>query len=745
MLYEYNNLLMDARYTYQHALFDWNCPNIILNLNWKHSTGLEFMFNGMSGLTNLNINVQSGFPKNTSLSRAFYYCYQLDNIEFQDWDMKNVTNLDYMFANCYMVNNINLCNWNLQNIHNLNGIFYGCNNFRNVDISNWNVSKIKNWDNVFMYCYNITDLNISNWNLQSTQMFNSVFHSCSNLTNLDVSNWNISNIKYMNNTFLWCWVLADLDVSNWDTSNLKSINRTFEGCQSFTNLNVSNWNISNCKVLYNTFASCSGLTNLDVSNWNTCNLRLIDGTFYYCNNLTTLNVSNWQTNNLIDLNYAFYYCENLRDLDVSNWNTSKLQSAVDTFLSCYNLSTLDVSNWNTSRLNNIAYMFYWCNNLSNLDVSNWNTCNLTNLSWTFAGCNHLTELNVSNWQTNNLIDLYGAFRYCDNLTELNLSNWNVQNVADLWYAFSFCNNLQNLYLNNCQFDTIYSTNWLKCKYAFEGLMNNCNIYVSNVLTKKMFLNSRNDLTNIRVCQNLTWEIINNYTIMNTRTKTLNILYGGFEVDDHPNNFSISVSPEETSIYTVNSTLDKTNACISIEFSGIGEGNEVINITLEDDEQNTVSQNVEITSVPYIDGEYVVEPIDKTGLYYAPYDFTLNSNTGYYTSGNTGKSYSYALCKVKFKTNTGKLVVSCINQTTSSTNNFGILSNVDKTLVRNYYSSEQSTNVKKSFSGTASSTAVQKVVYTDLDDEEHFIEIKYRIYNNSTSTTNKFQFKISFTE
>lgn len=120
-----------------------------------------------------------------------------------------------------------------------------------------------------------------------------------------------------------------------------------------------------------------------------------------------------------------------------------------------------------------------------------------------------------------------------------------------------------------------------------------------------------------------------------------------------------------------------------------------------------------------------------------YTFVLNGNN-YYESNNKGVANSYALCKVSFiVTQPSTVTFSCINYAESNYD-FGILSTLDNTLSSN--NNVDSTNVKKSFKGSSSSS-IQKVTYDNVGIGEHFIYVKYRKDNSINSNNDSLQFKV----
>lgn len=122
---------------------------------------------------------------------------------------------------------------------------------------------------------------------------------------------------------------------------------------------------------------------------------------------------------------------------------------------------------------------------------------------------------------------------------------------------------------------------------------------------------------------------------------------------------------------------------------------------------------------------------------ATYGFELNSE-GYYVSKNYHIRNSAALCKVVFNVPYETQVrLDCINSGESGYD-YGIISQIDKTLITNN-GIDDSTKVLKRFD--ISSTNVQTVTFT-VPSGEHFIYIKYRKDSSADNGNDTLQFKVN---
>lgn len=124
---------------------------------------------------------------------------------------------------------------------------------------------------------------------------------------------------------------------------------------------------------------------------------------------------------------------------------------------------------------------------------------------------------------------------------------------------------------------------------------------------------------------------------------------------------------------------------------------------------------------------------------ASYGFALNAN-GFYESTNSGVSNSASVAQVDFYTDgTKKMLVECINYAESNYD-FGILSNIGTSLTLT--STEDTTNVKKSFKGSQSAS-IQTVDYGTVAAGNRSFYIKYRKDSSANHNNDSLQFRIVF--
>ena len=263
------------------------------------------------------------------------------NTEYIILNIRNAAN--YAPYDCYrffynykVLSNCALQNFNTKNVTNLEQMFGNCNSLTSLDVSKFNTDKVTNMYYMFGRCNSLTSLDVSNFNTQNVTRMDQMFQGLKLLTSLDVSNFNTQNVTRMGYMFDGCSSLRSLDVSNFNTNLVSFISGMFEGCSSLRSLDVSNFNTQNVTGMRTLFRNCNSLTSLDISNFNTQNVTNMSGLFWGCSSLKSLDISNFNIMKLKDVTYMFEDCSELQTI-ISNTFTSAFSYSNDMFLNDLNL------------------------------------------------------------------------------------------------------------------------------------------------------------------------------------------------------------------------------------------------------------------------------------------------------------------------------------------------------------------------------------------------------------------------
>ena len=196
------------------------------------------------------------------MSYMFHNCYNLMNLNFPSFDMRNVINMDSMFLNCNNLINIYL-KFNSNIVKNMNRLFCNCNNLLNIDLSLCNTENVTNMSGLFFNCNKITKLNLLNFNTKNVINMNFMFSNCCNLVELNFSSlFNTKNVKDMRYMFAYCNKLKKLNLSSFQALNGCDASYMFLRCTNLTYINLFNFDLKNV-INNNMFFGCNKLINFD--------------------------------------------------------------------------------------------------------------------------------------------------------------------------------------------------------------------------------------------------------------------------------------------------------------------------------------------------------------------------------------------------------------------------------------------------------------------------------------------------
>lgn len=120
-------------------------------------------------------------------------------------------------------------------------MFYGCSELQNIDLSNWNSSGVQWTRNVFADCTNLKFIDLSSWNTDQVMFADEMFRGCTNLKTVDLRNWFTKGIADVEYLFDDCTHLSNIIVKK-DTDWSDYIDRSahmFINCISLPHYNDS--------------------------------------------------------------------------------------------------------------------------------------------------------------------------------------------------------------------------------------------------------------------------------------------------------------------------------------------------------------------------------------------------------------------------------------------------------------------------------------------------------------------------
>lgn len=241
-------IVLDGRGSIDQGTYWGGYMNELTNALYQKMSDLNYSdeeidsFLETSGLagTGINLVIGSGVRLPDDCSALFSRNTSgiiLKSIKFpKGLDTSNVTSISFMFAFQEEISDLNLNDWDTSNITDMSGVFYGCYKVKPI-VTNWNTSKVTRMAGMFLQAYEAEP---------------------------DVSKWDTSKVESMQGMFSNA-KSAKPDVSKWDTSKLVDIAFMFDGAES-ADPDVSNWIINNNNFFQNIFKN-SGASGLDLRKW----------------------------------------------------------------------------------------------------------------------------------------------------------------------------------------------------------------------------------------------------------------------------------------------------------------------------------------------------------------------------------------------------------------------------------------------------------------------------------------------
>lgn len=191
--------------------------------------------------------------------------------------------------------------------------------------------------------------------------------------------------------------------------------------------------------------------------------------------------------------------------------------------------------------------------------------------------------------------------------------------------------------------------------------------------------------------------------------------------------------------------NSTSATVTANPSEVypGESSEIrsdtiSNISIKDNGTDVTNQFVQRTELP---ASYTVNNVGS-------YGFTLNSNTGYYTSNNKGVSKSAAVCRIDFHIPISATVTFTYINYAEQGYDFGVFGNIGVPLSNDYYAAGTGgatitdTNYARACNTSTYNTASTQTLAYSMTAGDYSIWVKYSKDDGTNSNNDTLQFKIA---
>ena len=270
---------------------------------------------------------------------------------------KLILDCSYMFADCKNIININFKNFNSKEVKNMKYMFTGCANLEKIDLSSLDTKNVIDMEGLFGELNNISKEELYLYDADKfSKLYKKTYEGCSKLK----------------------------EVILCETENVKNMAYMFSGCKRLENLDFSSFYTKNVTDMTGMFFGCSNLEELNLSFFDTENVTNMAFMFYYCSSLTNINISTFNTEKVTNMFSMFHNCYDVKELNLSSFNTKNVTNMASMFYSCRNLTSLDLSKFDTINVTNMSHMFCSCRKLP--IYTSFDTTNLKNAKSMFSGC-----------------------------------------------------------------------------------------------------------------------------------------------------------------------------------------------------------------------------------------------------------------------------------------------------------------------------------------------------------------------
>lgn len=247
--------------TFKHMFQD--CTNFTgVGLeNWKVGKVRDFSL-AFSLCSNFNADLSAWDTSSAvNMQEMFQSASAFTGTGIGAWNVENVKNFKWVLANCVNFET-DLSGWNPKSATTLASAFWGDSLFTGTGLENWDVSNVSNMNYIFTNCISF-DCDLGAWNTESATTMTSTFWDCRLYDGRGLENWDVSKIG----DFQWLFGLSAItqDISGWDMSSAQYLSGMFYQCPVF-NVDLSAWNTSNVETGVDMFVSAAAY-NQPIEKW----------------------------------------------------------------------------------------------------------------------------------------------------------------------------------------------------------------------------------------------------------------------------------------------------------------------------------------------------------------------------------------------------------------------------------------------------------------------------------------------
>ncbi len=169
----------------------------------------------------------------------FKICYNLETIDFGDFNTDDCVNMQYMFSGCESLKSLDISNLNTLNVRYMDYMFANCKSIESLDLSTFDVWNVVTMNNMFCDCVSLEKLDVSRWNTWKVAEVQSMFANCEKLSSLDLYSWDMREVLNMDAMFFNCVNLKNIEMRYFSLYRLGIVKNVFKNCHSLESLNLT--------------------------------------------------------------------------------------------------------------------------------------------------------------------------------------------------------------------------------------------------------------------------------------------------------------------------------------------------------------------------------------------------------------------------------------------------------------------------------------------------------------------------
>ena len=231
-----------------------------------------YLFSYLTNMTSIDLK-RLDTSRVANMSFMFAYSSMLEEINLDSFKTSNVTSMMGMFAGGIrsedgykipmMINKIDgIEKFDTSNVKDMSRMFYYCSYLENLNLSNFDTSNVRDMSYMFS-AVNYVDFNLSNFDTSKVTNMSHMFFDVNTL-DTDLSSLETSSVTDMSYMFGLIMYINNFDLSNFDTSKVINMSGMFYRNLENTSFDLSSFDTSNVTSMFGMFRDCQRLSKIYV-------------------------------------------------------------------------------------------------------------------------------------------------------------------------------------------------------------------------------------------------------------------------------------------------------------------------------------------------------------------------------------------------------------------------------------------------------------------------------------------------